>query len=195
VTLAQRETVSFSISIFPGGISALLRTDASQQLQDALEERPPPYRPLWRGSTPQSIKALHKRTVAVVGGTAVVDLLVARMAALEINSTVAPVDSYAAGVASVVDRKSDMLVGERAILLDLAKRDSHARDLRVLTRRFEVQPIALALHRDDDPFRLVVDRSLSALYSVPTFGDIYAASFGPLDAATTEFFRTTIVPL
>jgi len=194
VTLAHREIVSFSIPIFSGGIAALLRVDGPEQFRDALDERPPPYQPLWRGSTPQSIQALQRKTAAVVGGTEAVELLTARIAALHINSTVAPVDSYEAGIAKVVDRSADVLFGDRAQLLDLAKRNAQAKDLKVLARHFTFVPLALALHRDDDAFRLVVDRSLSAVYAAPAFLDMYTASFGPADADTIQFFRMTLVP-
>ena len=40
VTQANREKVSFSIPIFPGGVSALVRANAPKAFQHALEERP-----------------------------------------------------------------------------------------------------------------------------------------------------------
>jgi ABC-type amino acid transport substrate-binding protein len=194
VTLTDRAVVSFSIPIFPGGVSVLLRKDASAELTRALEERPPPYQPLWRGSSPQSLQALQRRTVSVVGGTKEVELLTARMAALKINSVIAPVDSYAAGVAQVLDGSSDMFFGDRAQLLDLATHNAKAKDLKVLARHFTFEPLALALQRNDDDFRLAVDRALGAVYRNPEFGDIYAASFGPADAETIQFFRMFAAP-
>jgi ABC-type amino acid transport substrate-binding protein len=50
------------------------------------------------------------------------------------------------------------------------------------------------LSRIDDDFRRVVDRALSGLYANREFGDIYAASFGPADPDTIQFFRMTAVP-
>jgi ABC-type amino acid transport substrate-binding protein len=194
VTLAHRAVVSFSIPVFPGGTAALLRDDAPDQLQRALEERPPPYQPLWRGMTPQSLQALQRKTVSVVGGTEVVELLTARMAALKINSVIAPVDSCDAGVAKVLERSSDVFFGDRAQLLDLATHNAKAKDLKVLARHFTFEPLALALQRNDDDFRLVVDRALSAVYRNPEFGAIYSASFGPVDAETTQFFRMFVAP-
>jgi len=193
-TLTEREVVSFSIPIFPGGISALLRDDASEQLQRVLEERPPPYQPLWRGTAAQSLQVLERKTFSVVEGTSAVDWVVAGIARLRLTATIAPADTYDAGVGKVVDRDSAVLFGDRARLLDAAKRSAQSKDLKVLTRHFTFAPLALTLSRNDDDFRLVVDRALSGFYANLEFGDIYAASFGPADPDTIQFFRTVAVP-
>src|SRR5678816_2171520 len=65
ITLANRARASFSIPIFPGGVSALVRADADTSLQDALEERPQPYTPLWRGTPPPTLE--HRTYSALVG--------------------------------------------------------------------------------------------------------------------------------
>ena len=65
ITLANRARAPFSIPIFPGGVSALVRADADTALQDALEERPKPYAPLWRGTPPPTLE--HRTYSALVG--------------------------------------------------------------------------------------------------------------------------------
>ncbi len=70
VTQANRENVSFSIPIFPGGVSALVRANAPKAFQQALEERPKPYEPLWRGSPPPT---LEHRTYSALVGSATMD--------------------------------------------------------------------------------------------------------------------------
>jgi ABC-type amino acid transport substrate-binding protein len=190
VTLAHRAAASFSIPVFPGGISALVHADASEALQRTLEERPQPYQPLWRGTISS---ALEHRTYSAIGGSAVIDALRARIANMHLTASVASVDSYDAGVAAVLQRRTDVLFGERAQLLQAVQRGP-AMDLRVLSRHYQFAPLALALPRNDDDFRLVVDRALSRLYANPEFGDIYAAWFGPADPDTIQFFRMTAVP-
>jgi polar amino acid transport system substrate-binding protein len=64
------------------------------------------------------------------------------------------VDSYDAGIKRVLDRNSDVFFGDRAILLEAAKRSPSAGDLVVLDRLFTYEPLALALARNDDDFRL-----------------------------------------
>lgn len=185
-SLANRATVSFSLPVFPGGIAALVRTDASKLLQHTLEERPLPYRPVWRASP---LSPIQHRTLSVVAGTPAVDWAKDRASKLGIIAKLDTVDSYEAGVAKVARRDADVLFGDRAVLLDLAARSPDAKKLRVLTRHFTYEPLALALARNDDDFRLVVDRALMGFYASPGFGDAYAAVFGAPDADTVEYFR------
>ena len=194
VTLTARETVAFSIPIFPGGIAALLRSDAGDQMKDVLEQRPPPYQPLWRGNAGLSLQALERKTFAVVEGTSAARWLIDRIAKLGFTAGLTPVDSYDAGVAKVVNRNANVLFGDRARLLDAAVHNANANDLQVLNRHFTYEPLALALKRNDDDLRLVVDRALSDFYALPAFGDTYTASFGPADPDTIQFFRMTAVP-
>lgn len=185
-SLKQRAQVSFSIPIFPGGISALLRADAPKALQNVLEARATPYRPFWRASP---FSPLQHKTLSVVVGTSAVDWAKDRASKLNLIATLDMVDSYDTGVAKVAKRDSDVLFGDRAILLALAKRSADGRKLRVLTRHYTYEPLALALARNDDDFRLVVDRALIRFYTSPKFGDAYAAVFGQPDADTVEYFR------
>lgn len=185
-SLTHRANVSFSLPIFPGGISALLRADAPRALQNVLEERPTPYKPIWRASP---FSPLQHKTLSVVAGTSAVDWGKERASKLRLIATLDQVDSYETGVAKVLKRDSDVLFGDRAVLLALAKRSPEARKLRVLTRRYTYEPLALALARNDDDFRLVVDRALIRFYASPKFGDAYTEVFGPPDADTVEYFR------
>jgi polar amino acid transport system substrate-binding protein len=191
VTQAHRALVSFSIPIFPGGVAAALRSNASESLQRALEERPAPYQPLWRGTPPPT---LEHRTYSALGGSATLESLMDRMKELRLTASIVPVDTYDAGVARVRDGGTDVLFGDRAQLLDAVKRSAGAKQLRVLTRHFTFAPLGLALARNDDDFRLAIDRALTSTYLDPSFGEIYAASFGAPDADTVAFFRATVVP-
>lgn len=185
-TLANREKVSFSLPIFPGGIAGLVRSDAPQAFREALEERPVPYRPIWRASP---FSPLQNKTASVVAGTPAVDLLKERVAQRRIIGTLDQVASYEAGVARVLSRASDVFYGDRARLLALARHSPDARKLRVLARHFTYEPIGLALARNNDDFRLAVDRALTRIYASPKFGEAYQAEFGPADADTVEYFR------
>jgi putrescine:ornithine antiporter len=185
-SLTNRANVSFSLPIFPGGISALLRADAPKALQNVLEERPAPYRPFWRASP---FSPIQHKTLSVVAGTPAVDWGKERASKLHLIATLDTVDSYDTGVAKVLKRDSDVLFGDRAVLLALAKRSADARKLRVLTRHYTYEALALALARNDDDFRLVVDRALIRFYASPQFGDTYTEVFGQPDPDTVEYFR------
>jgi ABC-type amino acid transport substrate-binding protein len=185
-SLTNRANASFSLPIFPGGISALLRADSSKALQNVLEARPTPYKPIWRASP---FSPIQHRTLSVVAGTSAVGWAKDRASKLDLVATLDTVDSYDAGVAKVLKRDTDVLFGDRATLLALAKRSADASKLRVLTRHYTYEPLALALARNNDDFRLVVDRALLRFYASPKFGDAYLEVFGTPDTDTVEYFR------
>ena len=80
---------------------------------------------------------------------------------MRLTASVAPVDNYDAGVAAVLQGRTDVLFGDRAQLLQAVQRSPDAKDLRVLSRHFTFAALALALPRNDDDFRLAVDRALT----------------------------------
>lgn len=190
-TLSWREQVSFSIPVFPGGVGALLRTDAVASLKDILEGREARTGPLWRGSP---AVFLEEKTFAVVGGTAAERWLADRLAEFKIASEVVTVESHSAGLERVLDRSADVVFGDRAILLDAATRHPSANKLMVLDRLFSYEPVALALARGDEDFRLVVDRTLSRLYAAPEFTSLYAQWFGQPGEVARTFFRWNALP-
>ena len=93
-----------------------------------------------------------------------------RRETLKIPAKVVTVDSYEAGIQRVLERKSNVFFGDRAILLDAATRSAAARDLVVLDRHFTHEPLALGLTRGDEDFRLLVDRTLSRLFGSRSCG-------------------------
>ena len=190
-TLERRKTVDFSTPIFPSGIGALLRRDAPERLKAALEGREPPYRPLWRASLAE---VLEKRVLSAQAGTTTESWLAKRREELNVNADIVTVPSYREGVDRVLGRRSDVLFGDRAILLDAAARSSSAHDLVVLTRQFTYEPLALASARGDDDFRLLVDRTLSRLYRSGEIAGIYTSFFGEPDANALAFFGFVALP-
>jgi ABC-type amino acid transport substrate-binding protein len=190
-TLDRRKEISFSIPIFPGGVGALLRADAPAQIRDAIAGREPPYRPLWRASLAMG---LQKRTFSAVRGTTTMNWLAGKLDEFKLDAKIVPVESNGAGVQHVLDRKSDVLFGERSVLLDAKQRSPSGRDLIVSERLFTYEPLALALARDDDALRLLVDRSLSRLSQSGQIQALYKRFFGEPDESTLTFFRITAVP-
>jgi len=191
ITLANRALASFSIPIFPGGVSALVRANTDAAFRDALEERPKPYSPLWRGTPP---KALQHRTYSALVGSDTMEAVKGHIAELRLEANVKPVADYDAGIAAVLDHASDVLFGDREKLLEAVRRNPAERSLRVLTRRFTFALLALATPRNDDDFRLAVDRALSEVYATPAFGTLFTANFGVPDTDTVAFFRNVGVP-
>jgi putrescine:ornithine antiporter len=190
VTLARRKEVSFSIPIFVSGIGALLHSDASSQLRDALRGRDPSG-PFWRGNPAQ---LLQKKTFSVVGGTTGEAWIAERLKHLQIDADVVTVDSYEAGVQGVLDRSVDAFFGDRAILLDAAAASPVAGDVTVLRRFFTREPLALALARGDEDFRLIVDRTLSGLLGSPDLPEMYRKWFGRADEDAIAQLRMNVLP-
>jgi polar amino acid transport system substrate-binding protein len=189
VTLSRRKEVSFSLPVFIGGTGILLRTDAPVQLRKVLNGDPPG--PVWRGSP---ALLLEKKTFAVVKDTTSEGLLKSRLQSLRITANTTEVESYEAGLAAILDRSADVLVGDRPILVEAAQSSPQAADLLVIDRTFSANPIALPLDRNDEDFRLAVDQALSKLYRSDRFRDIYRKWFGDPDEAVLDFFSAAALP-
>jgi putrescine:ornithine antiporter len=190
-TLARRGEVSFSIPTFPGGIGALVRADAPARLREVLSGRRPEFRPYWRGTVGQ---ILQEQAFSVVAGTTSETWLAGRLKDFQLSAKVATVPSYDAGVRGVLDRSASVFFGDRAILLDATKRSGAGSQLVVLDRLFTYEPLALALGRGDEDFRLLVDRTLSRLYRSGEIGAIYAKWCGEPDDNALTFFRLNTLP-
>jgi ABC-type amino acid transport substrate-binding protein len=190
-TLTRMKEVSFSIPIFPGGIGALLRADSPSRLRDLLTGAPPLSHPVWRGSP--ALTFLEKKTFAVVKGTTSEPWLAGRLKQFEIDASVVVIENYDAGVQRVLDRKADVLFGDRAILLQAAKRNA-SEDLFVLDRLFTYEPIALGFARGDEDLRLLVDRTLSRTYRSKELGPLYSKWFGSLEEGEATFFQQSALP-
>ena len=184
VTLARRQDVAFSIPVFAGGNRAVLRADAPAALRDALAESRS-TRAVWRGSP--AAKVLKGTSLAVVAGTTSEKWLEGRRAALQVDARIVPVPDYRSGLQQLLDRKVDVLFGERSLVLG-AMSDSQRKDLVILDRLFTQESAALALARGDDDFRLLVDRSLSQLYASDGFAEVYKRWFGEFDDKTRTYF-------
>ena len=190
-TLERRAQVSFSIPIFPGGIGAVLRSDASKVLKDALNGQKPTSPPNWRGTASQ---LLQVKRFAVVPGTTTEAWAASRLAAFQVNSKVATVEGYDAGINSILERKSDVFFGERAILMDAVRRNPSAGKLMLHERLFTTELLAFALARGDEEFRLFVDRTLSSLYSAGTIYATYDKWFGTPSEGVRNFYGWVTLP-
>jgi ABC-type amino acid transport substrate-binding protein len=189
-TFTRRKQVSFSIPIFPAGLAALVRADAPAQIRDVLSGREPPYRPLWRGSIGL---ALQNRTFSAVTKTTALNWLSSKLDEFKIDAKIVPVESHDQGVQRVLNRSSDVLFGERSILLDAKKRNPAGRDLIVLDRLFTYEPLAFALALGNEDLRLLVDQSLSSLSRSGETQNLYKRFFGEPDENALTFFRLNTI--
>jgi polar amino acid transport system substrate-binding protein len=189
VTLSRRQEAAFSIPVFPGGVRAVMRVDTSAALRKALAETATPT-PVWRGAP--AAKTLAKTTFAVMSGTTTERWLAGRRSTLQIDAKVITVPDYKAGLQALRDRKADVFFGDRALVLG-ALHGTTAPDLFIFDRLFTQESFGLALPRDDDTFRLLVDRSLSQLYT-SELGNVYRLCCGEPDAGTRAYFQWITPP-
>jgi putrescine:ornithine antiporter len=192
VTLARRTQVSFSLPIFPGGIGALIRADAPARLREVLEGRAQAVRPAWRGSPTEVLQA---RTFAVVRGTTTQSWLEKKKKELQVIAETTAVNNYEAGARRVLEGKSDVLFGDRILLLQAREMNAAQADLVLLDRLFTFEPVALALPRGDEDLRLFIDRTLSRLYRSGDIQHLYATwCGGEPDSDALSFFRMNTLP-
>ncbi len=191
MNLQRRAAVSFSVPIFPGGIGALTRADAPVRLRDVLAGRGQTFRPTWRASASQ---ALESKGFTAVSGTTTEQWLTDRLKELQVMANVSSASTYDAGISRLLDRRSDVLFGERAILIDAARRHPASRELAVVDRLFTYEPLAFAVTRGDEEFRLIVDRALSRFYRSGDIARVYTTAFGEPDDNAITFFRWNALP-
>ena len=159
-------------------------------MRDVLSGQPPSG-PTWRGSP---ARILDQKTFSAVKGTRSESWLNEKVHEFQIAANVMAVNSYDAGVTSVLDGAASAFFADRAILVDAAQSSASSDDLLVIERLFTHEPVALALGRNDDNFRLVVDRALSKLYTSPELELLYLKWFGQPDDVTKAFFRMSALP-
>ncbi len=190
-TVGRRKFVSYSIPVFPAGLRAVLRRDASAALREALSETPTPG-PIWRGSP--AAKLLQQTRFAVISGTVWESWLAERRKTLQIDATIVPVRDAQAGLQALLDRKADVFFSDRALVLG-AMNGSSDKEVFIFDRVFTRDPLAFAMARDDAEFRLLVDRTLSQIYSSADFATLYTKWCGEFDEHTREFFEwVTLMP-
>lgn len=190
-SLARRSEVDFSIPILLSGSGAAVRADAPARWVHALSGRDVAAQPIWRGSQGQ---APERRVLAVVAGTTLETVMMSRLKQVRVAAEVLSVPDIGAGLQSLLDRRADVFFSDRALLLDAVARSPSRGDLLVLDKLFRRELVSLSVRRDDDDFRLLVDRTLSQLYRSKDFASIYGSHFGTPDAATLDFFQLVALP-
>lgn len=183
-TLERRKTLSYSLPVFAGGVRAVVRSDAPMSLRNVLEEQPS-QRNVWRGSP--ALNVIEQTRFATVAGTSSEKRLAAKVKGFKLNTATVSVPNYASGIQYLVERKIDVFLAERDVVLS-ALDDQTRSKVVVLNRQITHEPLALAMPRGDEDFRLQVDSALSDAYNSPEFSALYVKYFHKLDDATRTFF-------
>ncbi|MDG9924655.1 MULTISPECIES: amino acid ABC transporter substrate-binding protein [unclassified Pseudomonas] len=186
-TLARREQVSFSLPIYPAGRGVMVRNDVSPALVAALNGRAKYNGPQWRATIN---RGLIRQRFAVIGDSVSEHWVRGKLRLYGVQASVVPVVDYAAGVAAVAQGKADAFFADRVVLQNQVVLSPAADELQVLDRLFELEPLALAMARGDEDFRLLVDRELSLVYRSGEIEPLYRKYFGEPSAQVRLLFQT-----
>jgi len=185
-TLKRRERLSYSIPVLNGGMGVLIRRDAPRALSDFIQGKTAAAGPVWRG-TINGGRAAY--TYAVRDASLAEDWAKTQTRQLGVTVRTVLVNEDAKGVQLLRSKQADAFVGERVLLEQYLSRNKLEDELILVRRRFNTELLGLALARNDDDFRLLVDSTLSKLYQSKEFPTLYARYFGAMDASTQALFQ------
>jgi ABC-type amino acid transport substrate-binding protein len=154
VTLKRRELVSFSVPVFITGAGVMYRSDGPSSLYD-----------------------LKDKKVGVKSSTTTETVLRNILQKLGISADVVTYDSYQAGAGALKANEIAVFFGDRGILVDLL-RQANDEQLKLGDLMLSAETYALGLRRDDEDFRLAVDRALSQIYSSKELTHLIRDNFG-----------------
>lgn len=122
------------------------------------------------------------KRIAVIAGTTTEKVLRSSLASRSINAEVVTVQTRAAGLQMLDQRKVDGFASDRTTLIGVVLATQTRGAFKLLGEDFSVEPYALALPRGDADFRLAVNRVLARLYRTGEITKIYNQWLGPLGA-------------
>jgi len=154
VTLKRRELVSFSVPVFITGAGVMYRSDGPSSLYD-----------------------LKDKKVGVKSSTTTETVLRNILQKLEVNASIVTYDSYEAGANALKANEIAVFFGDRGILVDLL-RQANDEQLKLGDLMLSAETYALGLRRDDEDFRLAVDRALSQIYNSKELTHLIRDNFG-----------------
>jgi polar amino acid transport system substrate-binding protein len=190
-TLAERERVSFSIPVYVTGVGALVRKDAPAALMRVLNGQVAHTGPTWRATINAG---LANQTFVVYSGTTTEAWVRERIKTLGVIAKVITVSKYEQGVDLLAQGKADAFFGDRAVLIRYAAQRGEGEELQIVDRRFTLEPLAMAMQRGDEDFRLAVDTALSRLYSSDTYLRTYSTYFGQPTETARLLFKAYALP-
>lgn len=158
VTLSRMKHVNFSSFTFVDGTGLLIKADSpARQLSD-----------------------LSGKKIGVIPGTtnekAVNDALKKGV----INATVVPIKTREEGLAQLEAGQIDAFASDKVLLMALAPKAKDPKAIALLTEDLSFEPYAITLPRNDDNFRLAVNRALAEIYRSSAIVEIFNRWFGAI---------------
>ncbi|KAB0488062.1 amino acid ABC transporter substrate-binding protein, PAAT family [Pseudomonas reinekei] len=190
-TLVRRKRVSYSVPIYTAGLAAVVRQDSSEALLNALDGKVAHTGPTWRATVN---RGLSNQTYAAIAGGITETWIQQQMRLLGVVATLVTVENADAGLKLVADGKADAFFAERMMLKHLLDRNYPAGNLVVLERMFEYAPTAMAVDREDEDFRLLVDTALSEMYRSGEIEQAFDKYLGGASDAAKKLFKIYALP-
>lgn len=190
-TLERRKVVSYSIPIYTAGLSAVVRQDAPEALLNVLNGKVARTGPTWRATVNHG---LSNQTYAATAGGVTETWIRQQMRLLGVVATLVTVENTAAGLALVSEGKADAFFAERMLLQNLLSTDKAATNLVLLDRVFEYSPTAMAVDRNDENFRLLVDTALSEMYRSGEIEQAFDKYLGGASETARKLFKVYALP-
>ena len=190
-TATLRQTVSFSVPVYTGGLGVLVARDAPSSLLNVLNGQAAHSGPTWRATVN---RGLSRHSFAVVEGGVSEAWVHEQLNRLGVIASVLTVPTYTEGVQWVLAGKADAFFSERMLLKQYLSQLAGGERLQVLDRVFELVPVSLAMARGDEDLRLQVDRALSELYRSGALLQTYRRYLGELGETERLLFKVYALP-
>ncbi|CRL52522.1 amino acid ABC transporter substrate-binding protein [Pseudomonas sp. SIMBA_041] len=190
-TLERRKTVSYSVPIYTAGLSAVVHQDAPATLLDVLNGKVAHTGPTWRATVNHGLS--NQTYVTTTGGVSEAWIR-QQMRLLGVVATLITVNTTAEGLELVAKGKADAMFSERMMLRNLLDSRYPTGNLVLLERIFEYAPTAMAVPRDDEDFRLLVDTTLSEMYRSGEIEQAYDKYLEGASDTTKKLFKVYALP-
>ncbi len=135
---------------------------------------------------------LDGKTIALAKGTTTETGVMAVLGRTPIKAAVLEVGDHSEGFQALKDGRADVYISDHILLYGLAQKAETPQDYKVVGNFLSYEPYALMVRRDDSAFRLVANRTLSALFSSDGIGRIYARWFEPMGAPPGDLMKAAV---
>jgi polar amino acid transport system substrate-binding protein len=190
-TLERRKTVSYSVPVYTAGLSAVVHQDAPATLLDVLNGKVAHTGPTWRATVN---RGLANQTYVTTAGGVTEAWIRQQMRLLGVVATLITVDTTSEGLELIAKGKADAMFSERMMLRNLLDSRYPTGNLVLLERIFEYAPTAMAVSRDDEDFRLLVDTTLSEMYRSGEIEQAYDKYLEGASETTKKLFKVYALP-
>ena len=190
-TLERRQRVSFSVPIYTAGLSAVVRQDAPEALLNVLNGKVAHTGPTWRATVNHG---LASQTYAAIAGGLTEAWIRQQIRLLGVLTTLITVENTEEGIKRVAEGKADAFFADRMMLKSLLAQPPYSGNLLLLDRVFEYSPTSMAVDRNDENFRLLVDTVLSEMYRTGEMEHAYVNYLGGVSNMDRKLFKVYAIP-